>query len=76
MLVVNNLHCDLPVGVIKSNLRVLTKELDVNERQQNITRMRELHKDITYYSTALYNKVTFDEYMQFERELDELRSGE
>lgn len=66
----NVLECGLSVEVLKSNLLSLSEMLG---KESDYNRIMELHKEITKYSTWLCNKVSFEEYTEFERKMDEVR---
>lgn len=65
----NQVKSNLSVGAIKSNMRSLVKRMDGASWDE----LKEINKDMTYYSNLLYEKLSFDEYMAFDMELDELR---
>lgn len=65
----NQVKSNLSVEVLKSNMRSLVKRMDGASWDE----LKEINKDMTYYSNLLYEKLSFDEYMSFDMELDELR---
>lgn len=65
----NQVKSNIPVEVLKSNIRSLVKRMDGASWDE----LKEINKDMTYYSNLLYEKLSFDEYMSFDMELDELR---
>ena len=65
----NQVKSNIPVEVLKSNMRSLVKRMN----EASWDELKEINKDMTYYSNLLYEKLSFDEYMAFDMELDELR---
>lgn len=65
----NQVKSNLSVEVLKSNMRSLVKRMDGASWDE----LKEINKDMTYYSNLLYEKLSFDEYISFDMELDELR---
>lgn len=73
MQTVTVIKSNMPVEVLKSNLKSLTTRLREAKENNERDLARELYADMTYYEGILYDAVSFDEYMEFQSELDELR---
>lgn len=73
MQTVTVIKSNLTVEVLKSNLRDLATRLGLAHSEGDKALIKEIYKDMTYYTNILYDKVPFDEYVAFEMELDELR---
>lgn len=61
---------NLTVEVLKSNICALMIRLGNATDKEEI---KEIHKDITYYSQILYKKISTDAYLDFMMLADELR---
>ena len=65
----NQINSNMSVKVLKNNLRSLASSLKDSNREEQ----KEIYKSMTYYSQILYCKVSFEEFSEFEAELDGLR---
>lgn len=73
MQTVTVIKSNLSVEVLKSNLRGLVVRLVEAQESKDRKLEREIYADMTYYEGILYDKLSTDEFIKFQMELDELR---
>ena len=72
----NKVEHNFTVKQLKSILRALNEQLGEMERGKGTSQeIREKMLDVAHYNSMLYEMLTFDEYVEFDNELVEIRCG-
>ena len=72
----NKVEHNFTVKQLKSILRALTKQLGEMERGVGTSQeIREKMLDVAHYNSLLYEMLTWEEYVEFDNELTEIRCG-
>lgn len=76
MLGSNKINSNFSVNQLKSILRALNKQLGEMEREKGTSQeIREKMLDVAHYNSLLYEMLTWEEYVEFDNELTEIRCG-
>lgn len=62
-------------GQLKGILKALTEQLGKLEKEGDKKEIREKMLDISYYNNLWYNMATWEEYIEFDDELAEIRNN-
>lgn len=74
MLGSNKINSNFSVEQLKGVVRALTKQLGELERGAGTkAEIREKMLDVAHYNSLLYEKLTWEEYVEFDEELAEIR---